>query len=171
MILFKLETNFLKSIFILFVSALVISSFVGPDNIGKTLPNKELKKLNGDGVNLKLISKPAIISFWSTTCIPCIKELNAINKKYDSWKKEFGAEVYAISTDDPRFAARVPVIVNKKEWKFPVYTDHDKQLFKALNIVNNPYTIIVDKDGKIVYEHKSYKDGDEKELIEIIKKM
>tara|TARA_Y100000766_G_C18910630_1_gene608181 strand:+ start:1640 stop:2155 length:516 start_codon:yes stop_codon:yes gene_type:complete len=171
MILFNLRSDFLKSIFILFVSALVTVSFVGSDNIGKTLPNKELKKLNGDGVNLKLISKPAIISFWSTTCIPCIKELNAINEKYDSWKKEFGTEVYAISTDDPRFAARVPVIVNKKEWKFPVYTDHDKQLFKALNIVNNPYTIIVDKDGKIVYEHKSYKEGDEEELIKIIKNM
>ena len=168
---FKLKYDFLKRCFLLFVFTLISVSFVASHNIGKTLPSKELKKLNGDAVNLNLILKPAIISFWSTTCIPCIKELNAINKKYDSWKKEFGIEVYAVSTDDARFASRVPVIVNKKEWKFPVYTDHEKQLFKALNIVNNPYTIIVDKDGKIVYEHTSYKEGDEQDFVNAIKKM
>ena len=79
--------------------------------------------------------------------------------------------MYAISTDDARFASRIPAIVNKKEWKFPVYSDQEKKLFKALKIVNNPYTIIVDKHGKIVYEHKSYKEGDEEELINVIKEM
>jgi peroxiredoxin len=171
MILFKLKSKYLKCCFFILAFVLLTVSFVASHNIGKILPSKELKKLNGDGVNLDLIAKPAIISFWSTTCIPCIKELNAINQKYDSWKKEFGVEVYAVSTDDARFAARVPVIVNKKDWKFPVYTDHEKQLFKALNIVNNPYTIIVDKDGKIVYEHTSYKEGDEEDFVNVIKKM
>jgi peroxiredoxin len=171
MILFKSKSKYLKWCFFLFAFVILTVSFVGSGNTGKPLPSKELKKLNGDVVNLDLIAKPAIISFWSTTCIPCIKELNAINEKYDSWKKEFGVEVYAVSTDDARFAARVPVIVNKKDWKFPVYTDHEKQLFKALNIVNNPYTIIVDKDGRIVYEHTSYKEGDEEDFVNVIKKM
>ena len=80
-------------------------------------------------------------------------------------------EVYAISTDDARFASRVPAIVNKKDWKFPVYTDQEKKIFKALNIVNNPYTIIINSSGKIVYEHTSYKEGDEDELIKIIKEL
>ena len=171
MILYKSKSKLLKWCF--FIIPLVISttSFVDSGNTGKLLPSKVLKKLNGDAVNLDLISKPAIISFWSTTCIPCIKELNAINKKYDSWKKEFGIEVYAVNTDDVRFRAGIPVIVNKRAWKFPVYTDNEKQLFKVMNIVNNPYTIIVDKHGKIVYEHKSYKEGDEEELINVIKEM
>ena len=40
-----------------------------------------------------------------------------------------------------------------------------------LNIVNNPYTIIINSSGKIVYEHTSYKEGDEEELIKIIKEL
>ena len=152
-----------------FSIALMFISFVGAGNIGKSLPKEEVKTLNGNKVDITSITGPAIISFWSTTCIPCIKELNAINSKYDSWKKKYNLEVYAISTDDARLASRVPVIVNKKQWQFPVYTDHDKKLFKGLNIVNNPYTIVINKSGKIVYEHKSYKEGDEDELIKIIK--
>jgi peroxiredoxin len=171
MILFRLKSGVLKWCFLFVAFALISVSFVESGNIGKILPSNDLKKLNGETVSLGLISKPAIISFWSTTCIPCIKELNAINKYYDSWKKDFGVEVYAVSTDDARLATRVPAIVAKKEWRFPVYSDPEKQLFKALNIVNNPYTIIVDKKGKIIYEHKSYKDGDEQELLNVIKKL
>ena len=160
--------KFLKSGMILFLFVTILVSFVGSGNLGKPLPNEEVKTLNGSKVELKSITKPAIISFWSTTCIPCIKELNAINSKYDSWKQKHNLEVYAISTDDARFAPRVPAIVNKKDWKFPVYTDQEKKIFKALNITSNPYTIIINSSGKIIYEHKSYREGDEDELIKII---
>ena len=163
--------KFLKNGILLFFIVAILASFVGSGNLGKLLPDEEVKTLNGSKVELKSITKPAIISFWSTTCIPCIKELNAINSKYDSWKQEHNLEVYAISTDDARFASRVPTIVNKKDWKFPVYTDQEKKIFKALNIVNNPYTIIINSSGKIVYEHTSYKEGDEEELIKIIKEL
>ena len=50
-------------------------------------------------------------------------------------------------------------------------TDREKSIFKALNVTNNPYTIVVDKKGKIVYEHASYKEGDEDELIKVVKEL
>lgn len=167
--LLSIKKEFFKKSIPLFLMVILLVSFVSDGNIGKLLPNEELKTIGGSKVQLSSITKPAIISFWSTTCIPCIKELNAINSKYDSWKKEHKLEVYAISTDDARFASRIPAIVNKKQWKFPVYSDQEKKVFKALNIVNNPYTIVVNSTGRIVYEHASYKEGDEDELIRIIK--
>lgn len=157
-----------KSLIILFAAAITLA-FVGAGNIGKQLPKVETKTMEGKAFDVSSIKKPAIISFWSTTCVPCIKELNAINDKYDAWKKGVDFEVYAISTDDPRFAARVPLIVEKKGWKFPVLKDQEKGFFKALNVTNNPYTVVVDKSGKIVYEHASYKEGDEMELFNILK--
>ena len=87
-------------------------SFIGDGNIGKVFPSVEIKTLEGEVIESSSfvnIGKPTIVSFWSTTCVPCIKELNAINSKYAEWKKETGLEVYAISTDDARFQARVPV--------------------------------------------------------------
>lgn len=157
-----------KLLFALFIST-VGFAFIGVGNIGKVLPKTSMKTLEGKTFEISTKEKPAIISFWSTTCVPCIKELNAINSKYDAWQKEASFEVYAVSTDDARFAARVPLITKKKAWKFPVLTDQEKAAFKALGVNNNPYTIIVDKTGKIVYEHASYKEGDEDELIKIVK--
>lgn len=161
----------MKKILSVIIASFIFLSFVGDDNLGKALPKVNFKTLEGKTFQSSSIKKPAIISFWSTTCIPCIKELNAINSKYDDWKKGNDFEVYAVSTDDPRFAARVPLIAQKKGWKFPVLTDQEKSVFKALNVSNNPYTIIVNKQGKIVYEHASYKEGDEDELIKVIKEL
>lgn len=153
---------------------LLLFAFVNGTNMNKQLPEASLKKMDGTVLASKDLfktGKPAVISFWSTTCVPCIKELIAINKKYDAWKKETGAEVYAISTDDERFVARVPVIVKKKGWKFPVLLDTSKDLFKKLGATNNPYTIVVDGTGKIVYEHSSYKAGDEEEIYKVLKSL
>tara|TARA_B100000768_G_C10977432_1_gene248342 strand:+ start:51 stop:539 length:489 start_codon:yes stop_codon:yes gene_type:complete len=159
----------MKKLLIAVIIVAFASSFIESGNIGKILPKTSMKTLEGNVFKISTKNKPVIISFWSTTCVPCIKELNAINSKYDAWKKEVSFELYAVSTDDVRFASRVPLIVNKKEWKFPVLTDQEKATFKALGVNNNPYTIVVDKTGKIVYEHTSYKEGDEDELINIVK--
>jgi len=161
----------MKNLITLTFVAISCLSFVGGGNIGKDLPKAQLKHLDGKVFSTQKIKKPAIISFWSTTCIPCIKELIAINGKYDDWKKSADFEVYAVSTDDERYASRVPIIAEKKGWKFPVLTDREKSIFKALNVTNNPYTIVVDKKGKIVYEHASYKEGDEDELIKVVKEL
>lgn len=159
----------MKNFSIILFTAILGLAFVGAGNIGKQLPKVQTKTLKDQSFDVSSLKKPAIISFWSTTCVPCIKELNAINGKYDEWKKAVDFEVYAVSTDDPRFAARVPLIAEKKGWKFPVLKDTEKGFFKALNITNNPYTVVVNKSGKIVYEHASYKEGDEEELIKVLK--
>ena len=46
---------------------------------------------------------PMIISFWSTTCKPCIMELNAINNALPDWLEEVDMKVVAISVDDKAF--------------------------------------------------------------------
>ena len=162
----------MKNLIAVLLIAFFSISFIGDGNIGKAFPSVEIKTLEGEVIESSSfvdVGKPTIVSFWSTTCVPCIKELNAINSKYAEWKKETGLEVYAISTDDARFQARVPLIASKKKWQFPVLLDGFKKLFTALGVSTNPYTVVLDKTGKIVYEHNSYVDGEEEELIKVIR--
>ena len=52
----------------------------------KTLPNISLKTFEGEKVSVAELSsndKIAVISLWATWCVPCIKELDAINELYD----------------------------------------------------------------------------------------
>tara|TARA_B110000211_G_C14077087_1_gene552650 strand:+ start:1725 stop:2219 length:495 start_codon:yes stop_codon:yes gene_type:complete len=162
-----------KLIFLLPILLLTLA-FKADSNLNKQLPEVVLNKLEGGTISTKdfvKTGKPTIISFWSITCLPCMKELIAINKKYDQWQKETGVTLYAVSTDPKSLAKRVPIIANKKGWKFPILKDEDKTLFSQMGVSSLPYTIIIDKTGKIVYEHNSYQAGDEEEIYKILKSL
>ena len=127
---------------------------------GKTLNLKDA--INKDGIT--------IVSLWATWCVPCLKELDAINDVYDEWQDETDVELLAVSVDDSRTVKRVKSLVNGKDWDYTVLLDTNSELKRALNASSIPLTILV-KDGKIVYEHSGYSPGAESELFEKIKEL
>lgn len=138
------------------------------------IPSVDLKTLDGKTFNTKEISndgKPIVISFWATWCKPCVKELTAIAELYDDWKEETGVKIIAVSIDDTRSMSRVAPFVNGKSWEYEVLLDPNSDLKKAMNIINVPHTVLIDGDGKIVWKHTGYAEGDEEELFEKIEKL
>jgi thiol-disulfide isomerase/thioredoxin len=136
------------------------------------LPNLDLENLQGRDVNLKQIDSkksPIIVSLWATWCVPCLKELDAINSLYSGWQEETGVELYAISMDDSRTVNRVRPLVNGKGWDYNILLDPNNDLKRRLGAATVPLTMIV-KDGKIVYRHSGYAPGAEDELYEELKK-
>jgi len=131
------------------------------DMVGKTI---NTSNFNNDG-------KPFIINFWATWCSPCKRELNNIAEVYDDWVEETGVKLIAISIDDARNAGRVAPYVNGKAWDYEVYIDSNQDFKRALNVNNVPHTFLVDGEGKIVWQHNSYSEGDEDELFEAVKKI
>ncbi|MCS6818459.1 MAG: TlpA family protein disulfide reductase, partial [Chitinophagales bacterium] len=55
-------------------------------------------------------------------------------------------------------------------WEFDVLLDPNQDLKRELNIQTIPFTLLLDKKGKIVYTHTGYIEGDELVLEEEIKK-
>jgi|TARA_B110000240_G_scaffold73561_1_gene83764 peroxiredoxin len=136
------------------------------------IPNVTLKTLEGKSINSKSTFNKnglTIYSFWATWCIPCINELDAINKDFDKWKSETNVKLVAVSTDDARTKRRVRPLVNGKKWKFEILTDENQDFMRALNINAMPHTI-VSKGSKIIYRKIGYKPGEENDLYEIILK-
>ena len=137
------------------------------------LPNVDLTSMEGKTLNIKdAINKDGItiVSLWATWCVPCLKELDAINDVYDEWQDETDVELLAVSVDDSRTVKRVKSLVNGKDWDYTVLLDTNSELKRALNASSIPLTILV-KDGKIVYEHSGYSPGAESELFEKIKEL
>jgi len=52
-----------------------------------------------------------------------------------------------------------------------VLLDPNQEMKQALNFQNIPYSVLVDKNGNIVYTHQGYVDGDEQMMEEEIKKL
>ncbi|MDZ4839350.1 MAG: TlpA disulfide reductase family protein [Bacteroidota bacterium] len=156
------------------LSAFTLIPITPDETEGKAIPSVKLKDLDGKDVDLKELTgkgKPVIISFWATWCSPCKKELDNINDIIDDWKKEYNVEVIAVSIDDSRNIAKVAPYARGKKWDFTILTDVNSDSKRMLNYDNVPYTIIVDKDGNIVYKHSSYKEGEESLLEEKLKSL
>ena len=137
------------------------------------LPSVDIKTLTGETFNTSQILNdgPIFVSFWATWCKPCIKELIAVNENYIDWQDETGLKVYAISIDDTKSMSRVAPFVNGRAWDFEVLLDSNSDFKRAMNVINVPHSFILDKTGKVVWQHTSYSPGDEDEIYEIIKKL
>jgi peroxiredoxin len=148
-----------KIIFFLFLSILGYSQ--------NQMPNIELNAISGESVNLSTdfneVDKLYVFSFWATWCAPCINELEAMHKKYATWKETLNVEIIAVSIDDSKTQKRVKPFLNGKGWTYKVLLDANQELKRALSIVNVPYTIVV-KNNKIVYITNGYSQGAEEEL-------
>ncbi len=139
-----------------------------------TLPSVTLKTLNGENVNTATLSnngKPMIISFWALWCKPCIKELTTIADVYDEWVEETGVKLVAVSIDDARSSARVKPMVEGKGWEYEVLLDPNGDFKRAMNITVIPHTFLVDGNGKVVWQHASFSEGSELELLELVRKL
>jgi peroxiredoxin len=153
----------MKKIF--FAVALLIiglSSFKKDE--GKTVPSIKLKDLTGKPVDLKDMvgnGKVTVLSFWATWCSPCKKEIENMTDYLDDWKKNYDVQLVAISIDDARNSMKVKPYVEGKKWDFPVLLDENQETQRALDFVNVPYTIVIDKHGNIAYKHSGYTEGDE----------
>lgn len=113
---------------------------------------------------------PMIISFWSTTCKPCIMELNAINDSLYEWLEEVDMKVVAVSVDDARTVSRARAMAKGQGWDdFTCIYDKNQEFKRAMNVSLTPHTFIVDGEGNIVYSHSGYTPGSEQELFEKIK--
>lgn len=140
----------------------------------KTLPSANIKTLEGQVMNVQELGKTGkitFISFWATWCSPCKKELDAIAEYYDEWKEKYGLEVVAISVDDARSQAKVAPMVAEKGWTYRILLDAMKEFSTAANVASVPFSMLLDKNGNIVFEHTGYAPGDEVDLEEKIKEL
>ena len=150
----------------------VASLFLAATLHAQELPETQIKDVNtGKKIAFNQTfekGKVTLISFWATWCVPCKKELNNINEVYDDWKKKYDVNVVAVSIDDSRSSTKVKPYAEGQRWSYDVLLDVNQDLKRDLNIQSVPFTVVLDKSGKIVYSHSGYTEGDENILEDAI---
>jgi len=158
----------LLKLFLLVIFSLPVFSQGESEGIRKG-PNFKVENLDGQIIELsnEVGEGPILLSFWATWCKPCIEELAEYKKIYKDYKDK-GFKMFAISTDDERTVAKVKPFVKSKGFDFPVLLDTNSDISRLYYAQSVPYSVILDKQGMIIYSHLGYMKGDEIKVREII---
>lgn len=153
---------------------LMLALFVGFSASAQSMPDVKVENQEGKVISTRDLvdGTPMIISFWSTTCKPCIMELNAINDNLYDWLEEVDMKVVAVSVDDARTLSRARAMTQGQGWDdYTCIYDKNQDFKRAMNVSLTPHTFIVDGKGNVVYSHSGYTPGSEQELFDKIKEL
>lgn len=163
----KLKVGILMSL--MFVASITIAQ-----KEAQKIPSIDVKTLEGETFNTSEIENdgnPIIVSFWATWCKPCIKELTTIAEVYEDWQDETGVKLIAVSIDDSRTMPKVQPLVYGNDWEYEVLLDVNQDFKRAMNVNMVPHTFLLNGEGEIVWQHTSFSEGAELELLELVRKV
>ena len=112
----------------------------------------EMKFQDGQGRELTLANfrgKVVLLNLWATWCLPCRKEMPALDKL----QAELGSdkfEVVAISVDRTGVAGARRFLEETKVEKLGLYADPSAKLASALRAAGLPTTLLIDAEGREV---------------------
>ena len=132
-----------------------------------------LDTAGGGTVNFheKLAGGPVVMSFWATWCKPCLKEMPHLNRLAGEY--EGRVTFLAVNTDNSKSVAKVaPMLSSKGFDNLIVPLDTGAEVASQLQVAGIvPFLIVFDSDGREVYRHVGYKEGDEEELAHFLSEL
>jgi peroxiredoxin len=115
--------------------------------IGSNAPDFKVKSISGQSIELsKLKGQVIVLNFWNTGCKPCIAEMPALNEIVQKYK---GKDISFISFA-PEGEERIREFLKQRRFDFMAVANVDrviKEDFLTDSIY--PYTMIIDKKGKV----------------------
>jgi len=115
----------------------VISNFSAKNILNHTVTSSDLNRLK---------SEITILDFFGTWCVPCIKalpELLTLEQKFAG-----KIEVVLISVEEQ---ARLEKFLKARQgFSFPIIVDTENAITASFNPPSYPYTVVINKDNKII---------------------
>lgn len=155
--------------------SLLLSLFAGAAAANLTpaapAPDFALKSLGGSNLRLReQRGQVVMVNFWATWCGPCRVEMPHLNRLYEKYRSS-GFQLLGVNIDDDPSQAQQ--LVAKLGLRFPVLLDSDKQVSRLYDLTTMPSTVLIDRDGRVRYVHRGYRNGYEdmyeKQIRELLK--
>eukprot|EP01133_Synstelium_polycarpum_P002978 gene2978-3424_t len=136
--------------------------------IGDPVPAFSFEISKGKKVNIgDYKGKLVLINLFATWCPPCNTELPLAQKQI--WEK---------NQNNPKFAFlvfgreegwdKLLPFKEKKGFTFPILPDLDRNIFKQFATQSIPRNIIVDENGKIIYQSIGYSPEEFSQMVNLI---
>jgi peroxiredoxin len=147
--------------------ALAASAAHATPTPGAAAPDFTLRTADGRNVRLdELRGQVVLVNFWATWCGPCREEMPRLDALYAKYRKSGFVLLGVNIDDDPRVAMATAA---KLGVSFPVLLDTDKKVSKLYDLGTMPSTVVIDRDGKLRYTHRGYREGVEGEYDQTVR--
>jgi len=125
--------------------------------VGAVAPDFTLRSATGPNLRLQeQRGKVVLVNFWASWCGPCRQEMPHLNRLYDKYRAS-GFLLLGVNVDDD--ARNAAAIATKWDVHFPVLLDAEKKVSKLYELNTMPTTVLIDRNGRVRYIHRGYKDG------------
>lgn len=124
--------------------------FANPNDVtGQRLPKLTYLSFDGETKELATDGKPLLINVWSSTCVPCVSEMPALEKVWQANKDDI--TVLGLDYLEPPELGQA--MADRTGVTYPLGRDSKGTLLRALGGVGLPYTVLVGKNGTILATH------------------
>lgn len=137
--------------------------------VGQDVPDFSFTTIDGKTYQMsELKGKTVLIVFFATWCAPCMKELPQI--EIEIWEKFKSPDFMLIALGREHSMEEMIKFNTKKGFTFPIAPDPKRKIYSQFFSYYIPRNVLVNKEGKIIFQKQGYRDEDAKKLIELITK-
>ena len=127
---------------------------------GGLAPDFSLKSLDGQQFTLSAFrgKNPVYLVFWATWCPYCIQEVPLLKELHAKLSPK-GLKILSINIgyNDPLL--RVQAFQKKYELPYPILYDNNTIVARQFGVIGVPFSVLVDRNGKIVYRSNRTPDN------------
>ena len=137
--------------------ALCVWSLGASADVTGPAPDFTLKSSSGENVKLsELRGTVVLLNFWASWCGPCRTEMPLLDELYQEYR-DYGFTILGVNLDENRDQANL--LLDKIPVSFPVLFDPANSTSETYQVDAMPTTVLIDRNGKVRYHHRGYKDG------------
>ena len=113
------------------------------------------------------ITRPTLVTFWATWCVPCIRELPTL-AKFKPMAEAAGIELITVNEDKEGGALATRYLAEKGLSELPLVVDANGSVAKALGVKGMPTSLIVNAKGEEVARMEGEADWGDKASLDIM---
>ena len=129
----------------------------------------KFKEVNGKYV-LKIKRNVVVLNFFSTTCIPCVREIPTYNKIAEKFKDKPVKLIY-VNVDSNVNPLEIRRFLARKRIKVPMMLPNQRDAIKKYNAYALPRLVIINKNGKVERVISGFSESLEEELTQLIENL
>lgn len=146
---------------VVFLSLFLLGMAASPPLVGGPAPTFKLEAVDGQIIKLSdLKGQFVVLNFWSTWCVPCVKEMPEFQKAHESLKTK--VQIIGINLGESK--EKIDEFVQNNRLSFPILLDGYGNVSQEYGVIHLPVTFFITPDG--IIRDKIFGGGITEKMIE-----